>query len=114
MIAFSHPRVVVYDPTHLAATCDFADRTGQRAQLDRCLNDLAAWTHEDSYIHLYPDFVPMSFYFEQYPTADPSDRNRATRIMNGGVIYHGSLEDGSRPQTFSVTLIPCSSWSIHT
>ena len=34
--------------------------------------------------------------------------------MNGGVIYHGPLEDGSRPETFAVTLTETNSWFIHT
>jgi hypothetical protein len=112
---FANPRLIVYDEEHLKAACEFADRTNQRAQLDSQLDTLARIAeNNNAYAHLYTDFVPHSFYFELYPTADRERRNRNERIMNGGVIYHGQLENGSSPETFSVTLTPQRSWSIHT
>ena len=102
------------NPDHLKTTQDFADRTGQRAQLDEKLNNLSEMCeryHEDLYIH--SDFAPMSFYFEVYP-AGCSREDYKKRSWNGGLIYHGQLENGTSPETFSVNLTPSNSWSIHT
>ena len=104
------------DPPHLQTVKDFADRTGQRAQLDEKLAYLEGMTRnreagqDDLYIH--SDFSPMSFYFEIYPAG--SKRDNTKRLWNGGLIYHGQLENGTRPETFSVELTQSNSWSIHT
>jgi hypothetical protein len=67
-------------------------------------------------VWLSPDFVPNSWYFQIYPKElnEIPDDWRKHRIMNGGVIYHGPLENGTRPETFAITLTQENSWSIHT
>jgi hypothetical protein len=104
------------DPAHLKTVQDFADRTSQREALDTQLTYLEGMTRnrdglqDDLYIH--SDFAPMSFYFEIFPAG--SKRDLTKRLWNGGLIYHGKLENGSKPETFSVELTPSNSWSIHT
>lgn len=110
---FAHPKLIVHCPEHLQAVTDFADRTGQRAALDEKLKDLAQYLPDGYYCHLYTDFAPMSFFWQELKTAD-AENNHAPRGMIGGLIYHGKLEDGSRPETFSVSLTPQNAWSIHT
>jgi hypothetical protein len=115
MPTYTNPRIIVYNDEHMKAACEFADRTKQRDQLESCLNDLARMAENNqAYAHLFTDFVPHSFYFEIYRTPDREGRNRSDRLWNGGVIYHGPLEDGSTPETFSVSLTHQRSWSIHT
>ena len=104
------------DPAHLQAVKDFADRTQQRAALDAKLADLESLSKnregKQDDLYIFPDFAPMSFYFEIYPAG--AQRIQNLRYWNGGLIYHGKLENGSKPETFSVCLTPCNSWSIHT
>lgn len=97
----------------------FAERTNQVEGLleqFRRLQGLAVNCHAIAYVST--DFAPHSFYFNIFPdsmTLDEASKNwQTTRIMNGGVIYHGALEDGSRGETFSVQLVPTDSWQIHT
>lgn len=115
---------LILNPEHMQAVKDFADRTNQRAQLDEKIAYLEticnADHHEQWTLLIYSDFAPMSFYFQIYPTASlingeqiPHDWQQH-RIMNGGIIYHGKLEDNTRAETFAVELSPSNSWSIHT
>jgi hypothetical protein len=110
-------RLIFFNTEHLQEARDFATRTGQADKLESVfarLNQIAENSHAK--VWLSPDFVPHSFYFQMYPdTLDtiPNDWQKH-RIMNGGVIYHGPLEDGSHPETFAVTLTQEYSWSIHT
>jgi hypothetical protein len=108
---------IIQDPAHMQTVKDFADRTNQRAQLDEKINFLESMCDRNNWnLFLYPDFVPMSFYFQIYPaqfTEIPQDWQQH-RVMNGGIIYHGRLEDNSQPETFAVTLTESNSWSIHT
>ena len=110
-------RLIFFNTEHLQDTREFAARTGQTDKLEGVfarINQLAENCHAKVWIS--PDFVPHSFYFQMYPDtldAIPNDCQRH-RIMNGGVIYHGPLEDGSQPETFAVTLTQENSWSIHT
>lgn len=110
-------RLIFSVPEHLQEAREFAKRTQQTDKLDAVLERLlclAENCHARAWIS--PDFVPYSFYFQLYPEtmeSIPDDWQRY-RIMNGGVIYHGSLEDGSHPETFAVTLTRENSWSIHT
>jgi len=110
-------RLIFSNPEHLQKARDFANHTGQTDKLEEVLarlNRLAENCHAKAWVS--PDFVPYSFYFQLYPDtmdAIPDDWQRY-RIMNGGVIYHGPLEDGSHPETFAVTLTQENSWSIHT
>ena len=104
------------DPAHLQTVKDFADRTGQRKELDAQLTRLESMTRNrdglQDDLYIFPDFAPMSFYFEIYRSGE--QRDQKLRLWNGGLIYHGKLENGSKPETFSVNLTPCNSWSIHT
>ena len=104
------------DPAHLQSVKDFADRTGQRKELDSHLTRLESMTRNrdglQDDLYIFPDFAPMSFYFEIYRSGE--QRDQKLRLWNGGLIYHGKLENGSKPETFSVELTPSNSWSIHT
>ena len=110
-------RLIFSVPEHLQETREFAKRTHQTDKFEEILtrlNNLAENCHAKAWIS--PDFVPYSFYFQLYPDtmeSIPDDWQRY-RIMNGGVIYHGALENGSHPETFAVTLTQENSWSIHT
>lgn len=110
-------RLIFSVPEHLQESREFAVRTGQADKLDGILarlNRLAENCHAKAWVS--PDFVPYSFYFQIYPEQFdeiPNDWQRY-RIMNGGVIYHGPLENGTHPETFAVTLTQENSWSIHT
>jgi hypothetical protein len=115
MTTFTSPRIIVYNEEHYQAAFDFADRTNQRDQLEERLKTLELIAlNNQAFVHLYTDFVPHSFYFEIYRTPAREGRNRSERVMNGGLIYHGQLENGSSPETFSVSLTESHSWSIHT
>lgn len=91
----------------------FADRTGQREKLDAELEYLGHYAERagrETRCTLYPDFVPYSFGF----LLEEKKGEEWVRIFNGGLIYHGPLEDGSKPETFSVQLSPTDGWSVHT
>lgn len=110
-------RLIFFNPEHLREAREFALRTSQADKLDEILarlNRLAENYHAKAW--LSPDFVPNSWYFQLYAETFESipDDWQKHRIMNGGVIYHGPLEDGSHPETFAVTLTQENSWSIHT
>lgn len=110
-------RLIFSNPEHFQAAQEFAKRTHQIDKLDAVLDRLLCLAQNcKAKVWLSPDFVPHSFYFQLYPDtmdAIPDDWQRY-RMMNGGVIYHGPLEDGSHPETFAVTLTQENSWSIHT
>lgn len=110
-------RLIFTNPEHLQKTREFAARTDQTAKLEERFAHLQGIAENyNAKVWLSPDFVPYSFYFQIYPEQFeeiPADWQRY-RIMNGGVIYHGPLEDGSQPETFAVTLTQENSWSIHT
>jgi len=82
---------------------EHAEKTGDKSLKD-CLKRLEEWekNREGSVIYLTKDFAPLSFYFEWY---DKENK----RIMNGGLLYHGNPD-----QSYSVTLIPCVGWQLHT
>lgn len=73
--------------------------------LNNCFERLEAIANNcKSHVNLYKDFAPYSFYFV------------IPNIMNGGIIFHGSHDnggDGSAP-TFSVNLSSVDGWTIHT
>ena len=67
-------------------------------------------TGRDLVTYIYPDFAPLSFYFEKF------DCESQKVNSNGGIIYHGPHDgfgSGAAP-TFSVCLTPTDGWSIHT
>lgn len=107
-------RLHVYNPEHMKQAVSFAKRTNQWPALrEQLLRLVAIARNEFSCVYIAPDFVPNSFYFEVYPD-DQVPAGRNNRLWNGGLIYHGQLEDGTKPETFSVTLLPSDSWRIHT
>mgnify|MGYP003345989501 FL=1 len=80
---------------------------------------------------LYNDFSPHSFLFSYYNLEDCEiaidnqkyldEDETILKVkmgkkpwLSGGLIYHGRLPDGSKPETFSVELNPSDGWSIHT
>ena len=76
--------------------------------LKECLCRLERHTRDGCTVTLYPDFAPLSLYFEV--------KKQGRLILNGGMIYHGSHDrggNGSAP-TFSVSLTPTTGWAIHT
>lgn len=96
----------------------FAKQTGQFTQFNETLNHLLRREKEDnvgnggkeSEVVLYPDFAPLSLFWEW------REIKTGRVIMCGGFIYHGKHDnggDGGAP-TFSVSLTPQSGWSIHT
>ena len=115
-IAPIYDRLIFNDPDHLQAAREFAHRTNQTDKLEREFAHLQKWSENGNLkTWISPDFVPHSFYFEMYPdTFDRIPNDRKHRDMNGGIIYHGPMEDGARPETFSVNLTPQNSWSMHT
>jgi hypothetical protein len=70
--------------------------------LQKCLDRLKQWEkNRDSEIILYFDSSPLSFYFEMIKDG--------TRIMNGGLLFHGSPDE-----SYAVQLVPTKGWAIHT
>lgn len=113
----TYDRLIFTDTEYLASVRAFGERTNQIEKLDEIFASLQRIaTNYKQRVWIHKDFATYSFYFEMYPEMFEKrpDDWRKHRFMNGGVIYHGELEDGSHPQTFSVTLTPQSSWSIHT
>ena len=77
-------------------------------QCMRRLEDVAK-AYPEAKCVIYNDHAPMSLYF------NISDA-RNERIMNGGIIYHGSHDgfgSGSAP-TFSVAIDETNGWGLHT
>ena len=85
-----------------------ADLSDLRDNLKECLFRLERHNRDDCTVTLYPDFAPLSLYFEV--------TKQGRLILNGGMIFHGSHDsggNGSAP-TFSVNMTPTSGWAIHT
>ena len=110
---FIPSRLIVHCDEHLATVRKFADETGQREAFEQKLQDLCFFGNPEIRVHLYSDFAPMSFYWEAI--VGEGQPTRATRYMNGGLIYHGEVPNyGGGSPTFSVCLTPTAGWSIHT
>ena len=105
----------------------FAFKVGKEHELLSQLYRMGeGWGRNKPYVcFLYNDFAPYSFTFSCYKLEDcqiTEDRGEPVILikpgtnswMNGGLIYHGPLEDGSHAETFSVQLTPNDGWSIHT
>ena len=108
------PHIVVRCQEQLETTYAFAQRTQRVELLETEIKHLNTWGEgrHQAEVYLYPDFSPFSFYFEVYPKG--AKLGLGNRLMNGGLIYHGALEDGSHPNTFTVSLTPQRAWSVHT
>ncbi len=80
--------------------------------LQECLDRLKRQEENDKdiIIELYIDFAPHSFYFVK--------KHKVTFFGNGGIIFHGSHDNGGNggSPTFSVSLNNDLSphWEIHT
>ena len=101
-------QLIVKCVEHLQRVRDFADKTHQREDLEKQLAYLTSFGEETWTVELFSDFAPYSFYWEEW--------NNDKRVMNGGLIYHDKNDgfgNGGAP-TFSVNIIPCQGWQIHT
>jgi len=110
----------------LTKALKFAHRVDKEHELLRHLYRMGQGWNEKPYLcFLYNDFAPHSFTFSCYALEDCmiyedsegmsiAVKNNTNPWMNGGLIYHGPLEDGSHPETFSTQLTPHDGWSIHT
>lgn len=109
----------------LIETWEFAKRTKQTGNLIAVFNNLA---NRRGDVVVYDDFAKYSFFWQWFSSRvgnEPIDspalsldervaRWQEYRVMVGGVVYHGPLDNGEKEQTFSVQLEPTNSWSIHT
>ncbi len=102
---------------YLATVRAFADKTGQREQLEDQLDRLGRLFDHDltgrSSVRLFKDFAPYSF---EFCVQRPNAAGELQTIVNGGLIFHGRHDnggDGGSP-TYSVSLSPSDGWSIHT
>lgn len=101
---------------YLAEVRAFADKTNQRAQLESKLDWLANAYDPNKKgnvrTRLFKDFAPYSFEF----VIEEQKAGQWTRIINGGLIYHGAHDGGGNggAPTFAVSLVPTNGWSIHT
>ena len=89
---------------------EFAKRINKEENLQLWLEHLEQVDRNNPEIEtvLTNDFVPFSFEF--YRREKVNHRWRG----NGGLIYHGPLEDGTKSQTFAIQIDPTDGWSIHT
>ena len=70
--------------------------------LQKCLDRLKQWEkNRECEIILYYDSSPLSFYFEMMKDG--------TRIMNGGLLFHGSPDE-----SYAFQIEPTKGWEIHT
>ena len=80
----------------------YAEKTGDTT-LNECLEQLKRWeAGMEGEVHLLWDFAPLSFYFE-------IRAKDGSRLMNGGVLYHGSPDE-----SFALQLVPAKGWQVHT
>lgn len=112
-------RMVVHCKDEVRAALAFARAVGKAKNFLTCLRRLVHMAAVNGeVVHLSADFTKYGFYFEFYPDSVPYSKAREYwkmyRRMNGGVIYHGPLENGRGQETFSVTLTPEDGWAIHT
>lgn len=89
---------------------EFAKRIGKEDNLNQRLQHLQQVDDNNPDIEtiLTNDFVPFSFEFVRREKVTAKFRG------NGGLIYHGPLENGTKPETYAVQLDPTDGWAIHT
>jgi len=92
---------------HLFDTLEFAQKVGRLNELLGLLSRVSGFARDEEIVTILKDFAPHSFGF---CVGKPGQDTR----FNGGIIYHGPLLDGSRPETFSIQLVETDGWSIHT
>lgn len=113
----------VQDAEHLAAVRAFAERTGQRDELERqlrYLDEYACRTGDDRVDRtltrcvLRRDHAPYSFEFVML--RKDISTSEYVYFFTGGLLYHGAHDghgSGAAP-TFAATLVATSGWSVHT
>ena len=86
----------------------YANANGLKENLENALSSLKRHIENGCEVHLYPDFAPLSLYFEVI-------KNEELQLC-GGIIYHGKHDGGGNgcAPTYSVSLNPCQGWQIHT
>ena len=86
----------------------FAITNNLQENLENNLSCLKRHIENGCEVTLYPDFAPLSLYFEI--------TREGNLCLNGGVIFHGKHDNGGNGQapTFSVSLQPSKGWQIHT
>lgn len=121
-----------YIKKYLEYTLKFAHNINKQDQLLALLYRLGHGYHNNGnqYVcFLYRDFAPYSFGFSCVDLKDCEitetfgENGKESIItkkynvkvwLQGGLIYHGPLEDGNKAETFSVQLTEHDGWSIHT
>lgn len=70
--------------------------------------------HSEIKMYVWPDFAPLSFYFEMRYFNFKTGRFEMD--YNGGIIFHGEHDSGGsgRSPTYSVNLTPVDGWKTHT
>jgi hypothetical protein len=102
-------QLIVKCPEYLQVVREFADETHQRDDFEKQLAYLTTFKDDTWKVELSQDFAPFSFLWTEI-------RPNGKRGLAGGLIYHSSHDsfgNGSTP-TFSVNIIPCQGWQIHT
>ena len=92
---------------HMIEVIRFAEKVGKLENLLENLERFEKFDANGYGVTLGPDFAPYSFTFSLM-------NGNGTLFMAGGLIYHGPLLDGSRPETFSVQLVSTDGWAMHT
>jgi hypothetical protein len=103
--------LIIEDQAHFKECYDLAKKLRLKSSLNGCMKSLTNIAKNGKgKIHLYKDFAPFSFYWTAIRDED------GHCFFNGGVIYHGSHDnggDGSYP-TLSVSVSPSQGWQVHT
>ena len=92
----------------------FATESGQIDSLQAQLDYLSTYSDERCKCVLYKDFAPYSFAFTMQMK---NEAGEYVRRFNGGLIYHGSHDNGGvggGAPTFSCTASPVQGWKVHT
>lgn len=121
---------MLYVPTelkeNLTKALRYADKINLQQNLLACLHRMGQEWNEKPYVcFLYYDLAPYSFGFGCFDlddceiTKDMGDtvitrKHNAKCWMNGGLIYHGPLDDGKESEPFCVQLVKRDGWSINT
>lgn len=80
------------------------------AMLERLASDRYGARHRRC--TLYLDSAPYSFYWiEEVYVSQVKEWKRG---MVGGLIYHGLLPNGTKAETFTVSLTETDGWTLHT
>ena len=86
----------------------FAIKVNKLESLNAVMLRVAELAHENESVIINKDFARYSFGFVIANHVTNEVR------MNGGIIFHGQLENGTYEETFSIQLSPSDGWDIHT